>query len=128
VVQGTFGGTLLIGGLRMAGVVLGFTLAIMLVIFAIPTVTTLPGFWLVFGGTLFLTSWGVAGPPRLGVPCLQAMIVVDFSLLQITRPDVSLLPAMNFSLAVGLGAMGWVLLLAMLSQWRGWVRPLRSAA
>jgi hypothetical protein len=25
-------------------------------------------------------------------------------------------------LAVGLGAMGWVLLLAMLSQWRGWVR------
>jgi MFS family permease len=31
-------------------------------------------------------------------------------------------------LAVGLGAMGWVLLLALLSQWRGWVRPLRSAA
>ena len=105
VVQGTFGGTLLIGGLRMAGVVLGFMLAIMLVIFAIPTVTTLPGFWLVFGGTLFLTSWGVAGPPRLGVPSLQAMIVVDFSLLQITRPDVSLLPAMNFSLAVAMGVL-----------------------
>ena len=105
VVQGTFGGTLLIGGLRMAGVVLGWTLAIMLVIFAIPTVTTLPGFWLIFGGTLFVTSWGVCGPPRLGVPCLQAMIVVDFSLLQVTRPDISLLPSMNFSLAVGMGVL-----------------------
>ena len=105
VVQGTFGGTLLIGGLRMAGVVLGYALAIMLVIFLIPTVTTLPGFWLIFGGTLFLTSWGVAGPPRLGVPCLQAMIVVDFSLLQVTRPDISLLPAMNFALAVGMGVL-----------------------
>jgi uncharacterized membrane protein YccC len=105
VVQGTFGGTLLIGGLRMAGVVLGYALAIMLVIFLIPAVTTLPGFWLIFGGTLFLMSWGVAGPPRLGVPCLQAMIVVDFSLLQVTRPDISLLPAMNFALAVGMGVL-----------------------
>lgn len=31
-------------------------------------------------------------------------------------------------LAVGLGAMGWVLLLVLLSQWRGWARPPRSAA
>jgi multidrug resistance protein MdtO len=105
VVQGTFGGTLLIGGLRMAGVVIGFALAILLIIFLIPTVTTLPGFWLVFGGTLFLTSWGVAGPLRISVPCLQAMIVVDFSLLQVTRPDISLLPAMNFALAVSMGVL-----------------------
>ena len=105
VVQGTFGGTLLIGGYRMAGVVLGYIIAILLIIFLMPTVTTLPGFWLIFGGTLFLTSWGVAGPPRLGVPSLQAMIVVDFSLLQVTRPDISLLPAMNFSLAVGMGVL-----------------------
>ncbi|NBX25405.1 MAG: hypothetical protein EBQ99_05060 [Planctomycetes bacterium] len=105
VVQGTFGGTLLIGGLRMAGVVLGYAIAIMLIIFLIPTVTTLPGFWLVFGGTLFLTSWGVAGPPRVGVPCLQAMIVTDFALLQTTRPDISLLPAMNFALAVAMGVL-----------------------
>jgi uncharacterized membrane protein YccC len=105
VVQGTFGGTLLIGGLRMAGVVLGYAIAIMLIIFLIPTVTTLPGFWMVFGGTLFLTSWGVAGPPRVGVPCLQAMIVTDFALLQTTRPDISLLPAMNFALAVAMGVL-----------------------
>ncbi|MBM4007355.1 MAG: hypothetical protein FJ292_07305 [Planctomycetes bacterium] len=105
VVQGTFGGTLLIGGLRMAGVVIGYAMAIFLIIFLIPTVTTLPGFWLVFGGTLFLTSWGVAGPLRISVPCLQAMIVVDFSLLQITRPDISLLPAMNFALAVSMGVL-----------------------
>lgn len=105
VVQGTFGGTLLIGGLRMAGVVIGYTLAILLIIFLIPTVTTLPGFWLVFGGTLFLTSWGVAGPLRISVPCLQAMIVVDFALLQVTRPDISLLPAMNFALAVSMGVL-----------------------
>jgi MFS family permease len=31
-------------------------------------------------------------------------------------------------LAVGLGAMGWVLLLALLSQWRGWFRGSPSAA
>jgi len=105
VVQGTFGGTLLIGGLRMAGVVIGYALAILLIIFLIPTVTTLPGFWLVFGGTLFLTSWGVAGPLRISVPCLQAMIVVDFALLQVTRPDISLLPAMNFALAVSMGVL-----------------------
>ena len=105
VVQGTFGGTLLIGGLRMAGVVLGYTLAILLILFFIPTVTTLPGFWLVFGGTLFVTSWGVAGPLRISVPCLQAMIVVDFALLQVTRPDISLLPAMNFALAVSMGVL-----------------------
>ena len=105
VVQGTFGGTLLIGGLRMAGVVIGYTLAILLVIFLIPTVTTLPGFWMVFGGTLFLTSWGVAGPLRISVPCLQAMIVVDFALLQVTQPDISLLPAMNFALAVSMGVL-----------------------
>jgi hypothetical protein len=105
VVQGTFGGTLLIGGLRMAGVVIGYTLAILLIIFLIPTITTLPGFWLVFGGILFLTSWGVAGPLRISVPCLQTMIVVDFALLQVTRPDVSLLPAMNFALAVAMGVL-----------------------
>ena len=105
VVQGTFGGTLLIGGLRMAGVVIGFALAIVLIIFFIPTVTTLPGFWLLFGGTLFLTGWGVGGPPRVGVPSLQTMIVVDFSLLQTTRPDISLLPAMNFALAVSMGVL-----------------------
>ena len=114
VVQGTFGGTLLIGGLRMAGVVVGFTLAILLIIFLIPTVTTLPGFWLLFGGTLFLTGWGVGGPPRVGVPSLQTMIVVDFALLQTTRPDISLLPAMNFALAVAMGvavtvAVYWLL-------------------
>jgi uncharacterized membrane protein YccC len=105
VVQGTFGGTLLIGGYRMAGVVLGYALAIMLIIFLIPTVTTLPGFWMVFGGTLFLTSWGVAGPPRLSVPSLQAMIVTDFALLQTTQPNISLLPAMNFALAVAMGVL-----------------------
>ena len=105
VVQGTFGGTLLIGGLRMAGVVIGFSLAILLIIFLVPTVTTLPGFWLLFGGTLFLTGWGVGGPPRVGVPSLQTMIVVDFALLQTTRPDISLLPAMNFALAVSMGVL-----------------------
>lgn len=31
-------------------------------------------------------------------------------------------------LAVGLGAVGWVLLIALLSQWRGWVRGSPSAA
>jgi uncharacterized membrane protein YccC len=89
----------------MAGVVIGFSLAILLIIFLVPAVTTLPGFWLLFGGTLFLTGWGVGGPPRVGVPSLQTMIVVDFALLQTTRPDISLLPAMNFALAVSMGVL-----------------------
>jgi hypothetical protein len=33
------------------------------------------------------------------------MIVVDFALLQVTQPDISLLPAMNFALAVSMGVL-----------------------
>lgn len=103
VVQATFGGTLLIGGLRVAGVVMGFTLSICAVIFIMPIITTIPGFLLMFMIILFVMGYVMHGSPRVSVPALQIMIVFDFSLLQVTRPDISLYPTMNFSLAVMMG-------------------------
>lgn len=103
VVQVTFGGTLLIGSLRFVGVILGFSLAIFVVIFLMPLVTTLPGFLLIFAPILFFVGYGMHGSPRVSTPSLQVMIVFDFSLLQMLGPDISLYPTMNFSLAVTMG-------------------------
>ena len=103
VVQATFGGTLLIGGLRAAGVVMGFALSICAVIFIMPIITTIPGFLLMFMIVLFVMGYVMHGSPRVSVPALQIMIVFDFSLLQGTRPEISLYPTMNFSLAVMMG-------------------------
>ncbi len=103
VAQATFGGTLLIGGLRLVGLVTGFLLSIAAVIFVIPTISTLPGIMGLFGVLLLVAGYGMHGSPRVSTPALQTMIVFDFALLQWTRPDISLYPTMNFSLAVGMG-------------------------
>ena len=103
VVQTTFGGTLMIGSLRFLGVLMGFALAVFAVIFLIPVVTTLAGFLMIFAPVLFFVGYGMHGSQRVNVPALQIMIVFDFSLLQGLRPDISLYPTMNFSLAVTMG-------------------------
>ena len=105
VVQATFGGTLLIGTLRLVGVVGGYALSIMLVIWIMPVITTLPGLLAVFAVALVLVGYAMHGSPRVCVPAMQVMIVVDFALLQRTGPSISLLPAMNFSLAVAMGVV-----------------------
>ena len=105
VVQATLGGTLLIGGLRMVGVVFGFTVSILILIWLIPTITTLPGLLVIFGGLLLLVGYAMHGSPRVSVPALQTMIVADFALLQVTSPSIDLDPAMDFSLAVGMGVV-----------------------
>ena len=105
VVQATLGGTLLIGGLRLVGVVFGYALSVLIVIWIIPIITTIPGLLAVFGVLLVLVGFAMHGSPRVCVPAMQTMIVVDFALLQLTRPDDSLLPAMDFSLAVGMGVV-----------------------
>ncbi|MFM1831239.1 MAG: hypothetical protein RLZZ558_1579 [Planctomycetota bacterium] len=105
VVQATLGGTLLIGILRLVGVVGGYALAIMLVIWVMPIITTLPGLLAVFAVALFVVGYAMHGSPRVCVPAMQVMIVVDFAILQRTGPDISLLPAMNFSLAVAMGVV-----------------------
>ncbi len=103
VVQATFGGTLMIGSLRMLGVMIGYSLAVFTIIFLIPVVTTLTGFLLIFAPVLFCAGYGMHGSQRVSVPALQIMIVFDFSLLQVLGPDISLYPTMNFSLAVTMG-------------------------
>jgi len=103
VVQATFGGTLLIGGLRCIGVIAGYGLSILLIIFAIPTIETIPGFLLIFGILVTCAGWALHGSPRVAVPALQTVIVIDFALLQFPEPYISLVPAMNFSLAVAMG-------------------------
>ena len=103
VVQATFGGTLLIGGLRAAGVVMGFVLSVCAVIFIVPLITTIPGFLLMFMIVLFVMGYVMHGAPRVSVPALQIVIVFDFSLLQLSGPSISLYPTMNFSLAVMMG-------------------------
>lgn len=105
VVQATLGGTLLIGGLRLVGVVFGYILSVLVVIWIIPIITTIPGLLAVFGVLLVLVGYAMHGSPRVCVPAMQTMIVFDFALLQLTRPDDSLLPAMDFSLAVGMGVV-----------------------
>jgi multidrug resistance protein MdtO len=105
VVQATFGGTLLIGGLRCIGVINGCLLSILLTIFLIPTIETIPGFLLIFGVLVTGVGWALHGSPRVAVPALQTMITVDYALLQFTEPSISLLPARNFSLAVGMGVL-----------------------
>jgi len=103
VVQLTFGGTLMIGALRFTGVLIGFTLAVLAIIFIMPIVTTLSGFLLIFAPVLFCAGYGMHGSPRVSTPSLQVMIVFDFALLQLFGPDISLLPVMNFALAVVMG-------------------------
>ncbi len=103
VVQLTFGATLMIGGLRFFGVIAGYTLAILAIIFIMPTITTLPGLLLLFAPVLFAAAYGMHGVPRVSTPAIQVMIVFDFALLQLTRPDISLFPAMDFALAVSMG-------------------------
>ncbi len=103
VVQATFGGTLMVGGLRFVGVLVGFTLAIFAVIFIMPMITTLPGFLLLFGPILLIAGYGMHGPTRVNVPAIQMMIFFDFALLQMVGPNISLLPTMHFGLAVTMG-------------------------
>jgi uncharacterized membrane protein YccC len=55
VVQATFGGTLLIGSLRMVGVVIAYALSIFAVIWIVPVITTIPGLLAMFG-----VVWGGA--------------------------------------------------------------------
>jgi len=105
VVQATFGGTLLIGGLRCIGVISGYLLSIVLIIFLIPTIETIPGFLLIFGVLVTGAGWALHGSPRVAVPALQTIIVLDFALLQFTEPSISLVPAMDFSLAVAMGVL-----------------------
>jgi len=105
VVQATFGGTLLIGGLRCIGVVAGYVLSILLIIFLIPTIETIPGFVLIFGIIVTGAGWALHGSPRVAVPALQTVIVLDFALLQYTEPSISLVPAMDFALAVAMGVL-----------------------
>jgi len=105
VVQATFGGTLLIGGLRCIGVVAGYVLSILLIIFLIPTLETIPGFLIIFGIIVTGAGWALHGSPRVAVPALQTVIVLDFALLQYTEPSISLVPAMDFSLAVAMGVL-----------------------
>lgn len=103
VVQLTLGGTFIIGFLRFSGVLIGFTLAILAIIFILPTVTTLPSFLMLFAPVLFCAGYAMHGSLRVSTIGLQVMIVFDFALLQFTGPDISLLPAMNFALAVAMG-------------------------
>lgn len=103
VVQATFGGTLLIGGLRCIGVIAGYTLSVLLILFLIPTIETIPGFLILFGTVVTGAGWALHGSPRVAVPALQTVIVLDFALLQYTQPSISLVPAMDFSLAVAMG-------------------------
>ncbi len=105
VVQATFGGTLLIGGLRCIGVVAGYSLSILLIIFLIPTIETIPGFLILFGTVVTAAGWALHGSPRVAVPALQTVIVLDFALLQYTQPSITLVPAMDFSLAVAMGVL-----------------------
>ena len=103
VVQATFGGTLLIGGLRMVGVVIAYLISIFAVIWIVPVITTIPGLLAMFGVYLFAMGYGMHGSPRVATPALQIMIVLDFALLQFNGPNISLLPVMNFCLAVAMG-------------------------
>jgi monofunctional biosynthetic peptidoglycan transglycosylase len=102
-VQATFGGTLLIGSLRMVGVVIAYALSIFAVIWIVPVITTIPGLLAMFGVYLFAMGYGMHGSPRVATPALQIMIVLDFALLQFNGPNISLLPVMNFCLAVSMG-------------------------
>ena len=105
VVQATLGGTVVIGLLRLFGVVVAVFVAVGVVIFIMPTITTLPGLLLVFGPLLLLVGYGMGASERATTPAVQVMIVVDFALLQVPRPSIDLFPVMNFSLAVALGVV-----------------------
>ncbi len=105
VVQATLGGTLLIGGLRLLGVISGYAISIIVVVFLMPTINELPGLLVVMGLLLAAVGYAMHGSPRVCVPAMQTMIVIDFALLQLVRPDDSLDPAMDFSLAVAMGVV-----------------------
>ncbi|MSR28041.1 MAG: hypothetical protein EXS03_00495 [Phycisphaerales bacterium] len=63
VVQATLGGALVIGDLRLAGVMLGTPIAIGVVVFVMPRIATLPGLAMDFGTLLF------------GVRCAMGVVV-----------------------------------------------------